>query len=88
MASKKFLCLFQAVCDNKLKFTHCYAGEVGSTHDAMVLRRSEVWLYINNQFQERFTNDTHLIGDKAYPCLPQLITPYKDNGHLTDPEKF
>lgn len=23
------------------------------------------------------------MGDSAYPCLKQLIVPYKDNGHLT-----
>lgn len=75
------------MCDHTLKFTHCYAGEVGSTHDAMVLKRSEIWVYINRNDEERFPNDTHLIGDKAYPCLPRLIPPYKDNGHLTDAQK-
>lgn len=24
-----------------------------------------------------------MLGDSAYPCLPQLIVPYRDNGHLT-----
>ncbi|KAJ8958353.1 hypothetical protein NQ314_006414 [Rhamnusium bicolor] len=76
-----------AVCDHTLKFTHCYAGEVGSTHDAMVLKRSEVWSYINVRAQEKFPDHTHLIGDKAYPCLPELIPPYKKNGHLTNHQK-
>lgn len=24
-----------------------------------------------------------LLGDSAYPCLKELIVPYRDNGHLT-----
>ncbi|KAJ8966932.1 hypothetical protein NQ314_003208 [Rhamnusium bicolor] len=79
--------ILQAVCDHTLKFTHCYAGEVGSTHDAMVLKRNEVWSYINDRAQEKFPDHTHLIGDKAYPCLPELIPPYKENGHLTNHQK-
>lgn len=60
---------------------------MGSTHDATVLRRSEIWTFINDRAHEKFPNNTHLIGDKAYPCLPQLMTPYRDNGHLTDQQK-
>lgn len=66
-------------------FTHCYAGEVGSVHDATVLKRSEIWEYLSKD--EMFPEDSHLLGDKAYPLLPTLITPYKDNGHLTKEQK-
>lgn len=34
-----------------------------------------------------FPEGTHLLGDKAYPCLPSLIVPYKDNGHLTQAQR-
>lgn len=27
------------------------------------------------------------LGDAAYPCLLQLITPYRDNGHLTQAQR-
>ncbi|KAG5866279.1 hypothetical protein JTB14_013559 [Gonioctena quinquepunctata] len=73
--------MLQAVCNNNLKFTSCYAGEVGAHHDASVLRRSEIWSFMRED--GKFLNDTHLIGDKAYPCFPEIMTPYKDNGHLT-----
>ncbi|KAI4463053.1 hypothetical protein MML48_4g00003145 [Holotrichia oblita] len=76
-----------AVCNHRLLFTHCYAGEVGSIHDATVLRRSEIWEYMTREKEIKFPRDTHIIGDKAYPCTPQLLTPYKDNGHLTVNQK-
>ncbi|KAG5869227.1 hypothetical protein JTB14_035663 [Gonioctena quinquepunctata] len=79
--------LLQAVCDHNLKYVDCYVGEVGSCHDAKVLTRSDIWNKINYQQNIHFPNDTHLIGDKAYPCLPQLQCPYKDNGHLTNAQK-
>lgn len=28
------------------------------------------------------------MGDSAYPCLKQLIVPYKDNGHLTRAQRM
>ncbi|KAK9752403.1 DDE superfamily endonuclease [Popillia japonica] len=85
---KNFPCLIlQAVCNHRLLFTHCYAGEEGSIHDATVRRRSEVWEYMTMDKETKFPRDTHIIGDKAYPCTPQLLTPYKDNGHLTVNQK-
>lgn len=76
--------VLQGVCDHKLRFLHCSVGEPGSMHDARVLRRSEV--------QEMLTCDhfpvgSHLIGDAAYPIGPYLMTPYRDNGHLSSRQK-
>ncbi|KAF2893940.1 hypothetical protein ILUMI_12229 [Ignelater luminosus] len=34
-----------------------------------------------------FSNNTHIIGDKAYPLATYLMVPYKDNGNLTPREK-
>jgi hypothetical protein len=62
-------------------FPHCYAGEVGSNHEARVL--SEIWTYLTQLQNEKFPDDTHIVGDKAYPCIPQLMTPFRNNGHLT-----
>ncbi|KAG5869231.1 hypothetical protein JTB14_035667 [Gonioctena quinquepunctata] len=77
---------FQGICDHTLKFTHRYAGEVEGNHDSTVLKRSEVWTWNENN-GVKFPDDTHFLGDKAYPCLPELITPYKDNGHLSNEQK-
>lgn len=30
----------------------------------------------------------HIFGGKAYPCLKQLIAPFRDNGHLTRTERY
>lgn len=35
----------------------------------------------------KFPGDTHLLGDKANPCTPQLMTPHKDNGYLTNAQR-
>lgn len=29
-----------------------------------------------------------MLGDSAYPCLKQLLVPYKDNGHLTRAQRI
>lgn len=29
-----------------------------------------------------------IAGDSAYPCLPTVLTPYKDNGQLTQAQKY
>jgi DDE superfamily endonuclease len=40
--------LLQAVCDHELRFLDCYAGEVGSIHDACMLHRSDFMEKLNN----------------------------------------
>ncbi|KAJ8968283.1 hypothetical protein NQ314_002381 [Rhamnusium bicolor] len=72
----------KGICDNRMLFTHCYAGEVGFIHDATVLKRGEVWDYLS--IDEMFPENTHVPGNKACPLLPTPITPYKHNGYLNN----
>nr|XP_012235054.1 PREDICTED: LOW QUALITY PROTEIN: putative nuclease HARBI1 [Linepithema humile] len=75
----------QAVCNHRRLFTHIYVGNVGSVHDARLFRLSPIEEYINNA--GKFPDNTHLIGDAAYRLHQHLLTPYTDNGHLTQRPK-
>jgi hypothetical protein len=61
-----------------MQFTHVVAGNVGSCHDARVLRKSNLWENGHEQ-----CGQAHVIGDAAYPLREWLMTPFRDNGHLT-----
>ncbi|XP_066456993.1 putative nuclease HARBI1 [Eleutherodactylus coqui] len=71
----------QAVCDNKLMFTDCFVGCPGSMHDATVFGKSELSekLLDPNFLPENY----HILGDAAYPISSQIISPFRDNGHLS-----
>lgn len=75
----------QAVVDRSRKFIDLSVGMPGSTNDARQLRRSMLYhkatttaLFDPNDAVDGFT--PYLIGDKGYPILPWLITPYRDFG--------
>lgn len=53
-------------------------GFYGSVHDSRVLRSSPLFETLPNKCGQRF-----LLGDSGYPCLPNLLTPFKDLGNLT-----
>jgi len=55
-------------------------GLPGRMHDARVFRQSEIFRRITNHL---LPPDRHIIGDAAYPLLMNLLTPYRDTGHLT-----
>ena len=69
--------ILQAVCDLELNFTDCFVGWPGSVHDSCVFKNSPLCNSIQNNPFEMFPNDTHLLGDAAYPLETFLLTPYK-----------
>lgn len=75
----------QAVVDRDRKFIDLSVGMPGSTNDARQLRRSMLYhratttaLFNPSEAVEGFV--PYLVGDKGYPILPWLITPYRDLG--------
>ncbi|KAG5861176.1 hypothetical protein JTB14_004556 [Gonioctena quinquepunctata] len=75
----------QLVCDHKTSIAHCYVGHPGSVHDQRVFRLSEVYDYLNED--EKFPNNSHILGDAAYEIHEHLLIPFRDNGHLTERQK-
>ncbi|XP_025264353.1 protein ANTAGONIST OF LIKE HETEROCHROMATIN PROTEIN 1-like [Camponotus floridanus] len=83
---KTYAITLQAVCDDCLRFTDCFAGYPGSVGDLRILRNSDLWREIQIDKQNYFPEDEFIIGDKAYPvswCIP----PYIDRGQLINAQK-
>lgn len=83
-----YICVYlylQLICDHRTVITHCFAGYPGSVHDHRVFRQSEVIDYLNDA--EKFLENSHILGDAAYGLHQQLLTPFRDNGHLNDRQK-
>lgn len=72
----------QVVCDSRSLFTHCYAGQAGSVHDARVFRNSPVARFLELP-DEYFPNYSHIIGDAAYSIHPNFMIPFRNNRYLT-----
>jgi hypothetical protein len=75
-----------AVCDNNMRFTYLYADRAGSVHDARVLRVCSLGDKLEDGSLLK-GGKYHLLGDSAYPLLPALLVPYRDNGHLSEEQR-
>ncbi len=74
----------QVICDENMVLTDVLAGWPGSVHDSRILRNSVVY----NTAANKFPGNSHLLGDGGYPLQTWLMTPYRDNGHLTPEQTF
>ncbi|XP_036342426.1 protein ANTAGONIST OF LIKE HETEROCHROMATIN PROTEIN 1-like [Rhagoletis pomonella] len=72
----------QAICNENKKFMNIFVGFPGSSHDSWVFQNSPIFQKLSS-----YCGDYYLLGDSAYPCTQYVITPYKDNGHLTPAQK-
>ncbi|KAF6214321.1 hypothetical protein GE061_009061 [Apolygus lucorum] len=79
---KYFSVQMQAVCDHQGKIRSVFIGFPGSVHDARVFTRSDFGVNI-----AAMCGNYIVLGDSAYPCLRNLITPFKDFGRLTRSHK-
>ncbi|XP_037567405.1 uncharacterized protein LOC119447091 [Dermacentor silvarum] len=72
---KKFPSIvLQGICDSSSRFIDVFVGYPGCAHDARVLKESPIY----SVAETKCAND-YLLGDAAYPLLPWLMPPYKDN---------
>lgn len=78
--------MFIRICNHRGLFIDCFIGIPGRSHDANVFRHSPVHGRIMNEEAPLIPKKMHLIGDSAYPLLMNLMTPFRDNGHLTRSE--
>ena len=69
----------QGICASNMQFLHVLAGWPGSVNDSRILRNCDVW----NIAPDWCGVDNHLVGDGAYPLQQWLLTPLRNNGHLT-----
>lgn len=72
----------QLVCEHKTLITYCYTGHPRSVHDQRVFRHLEVVDFLNDE--EKFPADSHILDDAGYELHQHLLTPFRDNGHLTE----
>ena len=75
--------VLQATCNHRMMFTDRFAGFPGSTHDARVLRNSDLFDRISESKDTIFPGGSFILGDSAYPLSAWQLTPYRDNRHLT-----
>ncbi|XP_025159376.1 putative nuclease HARBI1 isoform X1 [Harpegnathos saltator] len=75
----------QVICNPQLQFIHCYAGQVGSVHDMRVFKLSK---FENMCTDANFPHDCHILGDAAYRLTKYVMVPFKDNGHLSERQKY
>ncbi|XP_017466960.1 PREDICTED: putative nuclease HARBI1 [Rhagoletis zephyria] len=78
--------LLQAICNERMEFIDCYAGEAGSIHDACLFRRSKVFRKISDGTIS-IQQDKHLLGDQGYALKSYLLIPFKDCGNLSSSQK-
>ena len=69
-------------CTSYRQFCHISVGHPGSWHDARAFRLTSVAHALEANPQSLVPAGMPIIGDSAYPLLPQPLKPYRDNGHI------
>jgi len=78
----------QVVVDYKKKFAHVFVGFPRNLNDSMVLHKSTLYRKVENHglfaYDPRFYQHwfpPNLLGDKGYPLITWIMTPFKEEGH-------
>ncbi|XP_053595504.1 putative nuclease HARBI1 [Microplitis demolitor] len=80
---EKHSIILQGTCDHNGKFIDVLIGRPGRAHDASVFRSSTLFTRLADAENPLLRPNQHILGDSAYPLMVNLLTPFKDNGHLT-----
>lgn len=72
----------QGVCNQNKKFIDIFTGYPGSVHDSRVFQNSPI-----SKKLRHLCKDQYILGDSAYTCQQNLITPYRDHGNLSTAAK-
>ena len=74
----------QGICDAQMQFLDVYCGWPGSVHDARVFKNSPAQRKMQSGV---IAPKYHILGDSAYALQLNVMTPFRDNGHLNDIQK-
>lgn len=72
----------QITCDMNLNILHAVCGYPGSAHDARIFNNCA--LSVNSE--KFFSNGQFLIGDSAYKLTKTVLTPFRTNATLLQPQ--
>lgn len=81
---KGFIRLFCLLPVTNLSFNYVWTGNPGSTHDATVLRSSDMFSNCNEKIPQGY----NLMGDSAFPLIRWLVTPFRDHGNLNHQQRL
>ncbi|CAG8601665.1 3985_t:CDS:2 [Paraglomus occultum] len=75
-----------AIVNHMEKFTYVYTSQPGSMQ---VFKQSNFWSEVMDNPALRFPNDTHILGNSAFPLMPWLLVPFKERmtQRLTRPQR-
>jgi hypothetical protein len=79
--------VLQAVIDSSGKFIDIFVGYPGSTHDSRIFHNSSLY-HVLNSSSSVISANAYILGDAGYPCQNWLLTPYRDNGRLTQVQTY
>lgn len=73
----------QLICNTDLLISDAFCGYPGSVHNAHILCNSPFCCEGELNLANLFGSNFHILGDAAYLLKTWLLTPFRDNGHLT-----
>ena len=80
----------QGICDANHKFIDVFVGWTGRTHDAVVWKKSPICEDLSkllNVEGRLLVNTYHIVGDTAYPCSNEVMTPFRIYGGVLSQAK-